>query len=118
MAEHCAHYVNIELRTWTAYVARGQAPQADRMFGKSPAWRPTTVKFWAASRKQAPVPIEATTPQPLAMASLAELLARAEVDRDAGEEITLRLRRLKRVRYPDDQTTIRELIEGQRDRDE
>jgi hypothetical protein len=36
--------------TWAAYVSRGQAPAADRMFGRSPAWRPAAVRDWQASR--------------------------------------------------------------------
>ncbi|MEU4164873.1 hypothetical protein [Actinoplanes sp. NPDC026670] len=36
--------------TWAAYVSRGQAPEPDRMFGRSPAWRPATIREWQASR--------------------------------------------------------------------
>ncbi|GIF78132.1 hypothetical protein Asi02nite_76500 [Asanoa siamensis] len=36
--------------TWAAYVSRGQAPAADRMFGRSPVWRPSSVRSWQASR--------------------------------------------------------------------
>src|SRR5690349_20098930 len=36
--------------TWAAYVSRGQAPAADRMFGRSPAWRPAAVRQWQAKR--------------------------------------------------------------------
>jgi hypothetical protein len=36
--------------TWAAYVSRGQAPAPDRMFGRSPAWRPATIREWQASR--------------------------------------------------------------------
>lgn len=36
--------------TWAAYVSRGQAPAPDRMFGRSPAWRPAAVRAWQASR--------------------------------------------------------------------
>ncbi len=36
--------------TWAAYVSRGQAPAPDRMFGRSPAWRPAVVRDWQASR--------------------------------------------------------------------
>ena len=36
--------------TWAAYVSRGQAPAPDRMFGRSPAWRPATIREWHASR--------------------------------------------------------------------
>ena len=40
----------ISRATWAAYVSRGQAPAADRMFGRSPAWRPAAVREWHASR--------------------------------------------------------------------
>ena len=40
----------ISRATWAAYVSRGQAPAADRMFGRSPAWRPSAVREWQASR--------------------------------------------------------------------
>lgn len=36
--------------TWAAYVSRGQAPTADRMFGRSPAWRPAAIREWQAAR--------------------------------------------------------------------
>ena len=36
--------------TWAAYVSRGQAPPADRMFGRSPVWRPASIRQWQASR--------------------------------------------------------------------
>ncbi|WP_146164346.1 helix-turn-helix transcriptional regulator [Pseudosporangium ferrugineum] len=36
--------------TWAAYVSRGQAPAADRMFGRSPAWRPAAIRQWQAGR--------------------------------------------------------------------
>ena len=40
----------ISRATWAAYVSRGQAPSPDRMFGRSPAWRPAAVRDWQASR--------------------------------------------------------------------
>jgi hypothetical protein len=40
----------ISRATWAAYVSRGQAPAPDRMFGRSPAWRPAAVRDWQASR--------------------------------------------------------------------
>ena len=36
--------------TWASYVSRGQAPAPDRMFGRSPAWRPSAIRDWQASR--------------------------------------------------------------------
>src|SRR5258705_5031163 len=49
-AEDCARFPNVGRSTWTAYVARGQAPQPDRMSGRSPVWRPAAVTAWAESR--------------------------------------------------------------------
>jgi predicted DNA-binding transcriptional regulator AlpA len=49
-AQDCATYLGITRSTWTAYVSRDQAPQPERMFGRSPVWRPRTVKAWAESR--------------------------------------------------------------------
>lgn len=40
----------ISRATWAGYVSRGQAPAADRMFGRSPAWRPAAVRQWQSSR--------------------------------------------------------------------
>lgn len=50
----CAQYLDLSYSSWSAYVSRGEAPPPDRMFGRSPAWRPETVKAWAASRRQPP----------------------------------------------------------------
>jgi predicted DNA-binding transcriptional regulator AlpA len=49
-AEDCAAYLDITPSTWRAYVSREQAPQPERMFGRSPTWRPATIKAWAADR--------------------------------------------------------------------
>jgi len=49
-ADDCARFLGIARSTWTAYVARHQAPGPDRMFGRSPVWRPATVRDWASSR--------------------------------------------------------------------
>jgi predicted DNA-binding transcriptional regulator AlpA len=54
MASDCAAFLGISRSTWTSYVSRGQAPGPDRMFGRSPAWRPATVQAWAASRPRTP----------------------------------------------------------------
>lgn len=37
--------------TWSTYVARGQAPPAERVIGGSPVWRPATVRAWHAERR-------------------------------------------------------------------
>ena len=49
-ATDCAQFLGISRSTWTAYVSRDQAPAHDRMFGRSPAWRPDAVRAWANSR--------------------------------------------------------------------
>lgn len=50
LVDDCAQYLGIAAGTWTAYVSREQAPQPDRMFGRSPAWRPATIQAWHDSR--------------------------------------------------------------------
>lgn len=42
--------VPISRSTWSAYVARGQAPAPDRVFGRSSAWKPDAVRHWQAER--------------------------------------------------------------------
>lgn len=34
--------------TWASYVSRGSAPRSERQFGNSSAWRPQTIRSWAA----------------------------------------------------------------------
>ncbi len=41
----------ITASTWTAFVARGQAPAAARRFGRTPVWTPATVKTWDSTRR-------------------------------------------------------------------
>ena len=53
-ADDCAVYLGITRSTWAAYVAREQAPPAERKFGRSPVWRPATIKAWAESRPRRP----------------------------------------------------------------
>ncbi|GAA1025012.1 hypothetical protein GCM10009556_104790 [Acrocarpospora pleiomorpha] len=36
--------------TWYAYVHGGQPPKPDRLFGRAPAWKPTTIQNWQAGR--------------------------------------------------------------------
>ena len=40
----------ISRATWGAYVSRGQAPSPDRVFGRSPVWRPDAVRQWQSAR--------------------------------------------------------------------
>lgn len=42
----CADAIGVAYNTWTSYVSRGQAPEADRWFGRTPVWRPGTVRAW------------------------------------------------------------------------
>jgi hypothetical protein len=47
-----AAYLGIDPRTWSAYVARGQAPQADGIdegFGRK-YWLRSTIEEWKANR--------------------------------------------------------------------
>jgi predicted DNA-binding transcriptional regulator AlpA len=53
-ASDCAAFLGITRSTWAAYVSRGQAPESERMFGRSPVWRPETVKEWASKRPRTP----------------------------------------------------------------
>jgi hypothetical protein len=41
----------IQRGTWSAYLARGQAPAPERRIGNYPLWRPATIKAWQASRQ-------------------------------------------------------------------
>ena len=50
--------VPISRATWASYVSRGQAPAPDRMFGRSPAWRPKTIQQWQAGRPRRGTPVE------------------------------------------------------------
>lgn len=50
-AEDCACFLGISPATWRAYVARGQAPQPARRFGRTNVWRPPVVREWNASRR-------------------------------------------------------------------
>jgi predicted DNA-binding transcriptional regulator AlpA len=43
-------YLGISAKTWNSYVSRGQAPVAERFFGRTPAWRSATVKAWKKAR--------------------------------------------------------------------
>ena len=45
VAEVAAH-LGVKPRTVTAYLARGQMPPADGYVGRSPWWKPETIKTW------------------------------------------------------------------------
>lgn len=40
----------MERDTWKSYVTRGQAPAPERKFGRMSAWKPDTIRSWAAAR--------------------------------------------------------------------
>jgi hypothetical protein len=40
----------VQRYTWLGYVSRGEAPPADRRFGRSPAWLPETIRNWHSGR--------------------------------------------------------------------
>jgi hypothetical protein len=50
-AEDCARFLGISAATWRSYVAREQAPAAERQFGRTNVWRPSTVRAWHSSRR-------------------------------------------------------------------
>ena len=41
-----AAYLGVKPTTVTAYLARGQMPPADGYVGRSPWWKPETIKAW------------------------------------------------------------------------
>ncbi|MFD0884881.1 helix-turn-helix domain-containing protein [Streptosporangium algeriense] len=51
-AEEVAEYLGVAVRTVYTYRLRGEKgepgglPKEDRMFGRSPAWRPATITGW------------------------------------------------------------------------
>lgn len=46
----------ISRSTWSAYVARGQAPAPARTFGRSSVWKPADVRDWQSSRPRRGTP--------------------------------------------------------------
>jgi predicted DNA-binding transcriptional regulator AlpA len=45
-----AAYLGVAATTVAAYKARGQMPEPDRLFGRTPAWRPERIIEWHESR--------------------------------------------------------------------
>ena len=41
-----AAYLGVKPGTITAYLARGQMPQPDGRVGRTPWWRPETIRAW------------------------------------------------------------------------
>jgi len=50
LLEDVAVFLDSSKSTVTAYRSRGQLPREDTLFGRSPAWRPKTIRDWAVSR--------------------------------------------------------------------
>ena len=44
--EDVAAYLDVTSKTVASYKARGQMPEPDRLFGRTPAWRPATIIEW------------------------------------------------------------------------
>lgn len=42
--------IHITPHTWSAYVARGQAPEPARRISRTPLWTPEQIDHWATSR--------------------------------------------------------------------
>lgn len=45
--------LGIKAHTWTAYVARGEAPPPDGRLGRTPWWYPATIDAWEKARPRA-----------------------------------------------------------------
>lgn len=50
MTDDVAAFLGVSGSTVRAYITRHQIPEPDRMFGRSPGWRPHTIEAWHASR--------------------------------------------------------------------
>lgn len=50
MTEDVAAFLGVSTSTVRAYAAREQIPPPDRMFGRSPGWKPRTIQGWHAGR--------------------------------------------------------------------
>jgi predicted DNA-binding transcriptional regulator AlpA len=45
-----ADFCGISTHTWRSYVSRGQAPAAEQVYGRTPLWRPDTIREWHSQR--------------------------------------------------------------------
>jgi predicted DNA-binding transcriptional regulator AlpA len=45
-----AAYLDVTAKTVASYKARGQMPEPERLFGRTPAWRPATIIEWNEKR--------------------------------------------------------------------
>jgi predicted DNA-binding transcriptional regulator AlpA len=50
MTDDVAAFLGVSGSTVRAYITRHQMPEPDRMFGRSPGWRPQTIETWHAGR--------------------------------------------------------------------
>lgn len=50
MTDDVATFLGVSGSTIRAYVARKQIPPPDRMFGRSPGWKPRTIQAWDSAR--------------------------------------------------------------------
>jgi predicted DNA-binding transcriptional regulator AlpA len=48
--EDVAAYLGVTTKTVASYKARDQMPEPDRMFGRTPAWRPSRIIEWHEQR--------------------------------------------------------------------
>lgn len=49
-----ATFLGVQRDTVSSYRSRQQMPKPDRTFGRTPLWRPETIKMWAAARPSKP----------------------------------------------------------------
>lgn len=50
LTEEAAGIAGVAPKTWSGYVARGQAPAPTRKVGRTPLWDEDEVRRWAANR--------------------------------------------------------------------
>jgi hypothetical protein len=89
--------------TWYAYRARGQAPAPDRHFGRSPVWRPDTIRTWHHNRPRAGDPLSAA-----GIVLTDELIQRYADEAEAGYD----LEQLKPRPRPPGATTAERSLAG------
>ncbi|MDT0377264.1 MarR family transcriptional regulator [Streptomyces sp. DSM 42041] len=46
MTADIAEHLGVKVETVRVYRTRGDLPEPDRMFGRTPAWRPETILNW------------------------------------------------------------------------
>jgi predicted DNA-binding transcriptional regulator AlpA len=53
LSDEAAAIAGVERKTWTAYVARKQAPAPVRHVGRTPLWDEDEIRSWYAKRPRA-----------------------------------------------------------------